>query len=143
MQTENITPGASAQAYETILKKYFTPPQTSNLKLQTFDLVFLGMGDDGHTLSLFPGNEKLILEKDKWCESLWLPSQNMYRITLTAPVVNAASCVAFLATGAAKAQTLKHVLQGEKQYEKFPSQIIQPVNGELIWFADEDAAAML
>jgi len=126
----------SAKLYEEILKKYF-PGDT------TFNLVLLGMGDDGHTLSLFPGKTEVIHETKKWCTSLWLQAQNMYRITLTAPVVNNASCVAFLVSGKGKASALHEVLKGAYNPDEFPSQIINPSKGELHWFVDDEAASAL
>jgi 6-phosphogluconolactonase len=135
MQTENITPEASAEAYENILHQYFNDGGFS------FDLVLLGMGDDGHTLSLFPGTS-VIDETKKWVTNLWLAAQDMYRITLTAPIVNQSAHVAFLTTGANKAQALKAVLEGPKQVHHFPAQIIQP-KGKLHWFTDVAAAALL
>jgi 6-phosphogluconolactonase len=155
MQTENITPEDSAQSYEEILKQYFpgaaselqiagnNQHSTSNLQHQTFDLVFLGLGDDGHTLSLFPGKTEVIHETKKWCTSLWLESQNMYRITLTHPIVNRAATVAFLVTGNTKANALHEVLNGKYNLDVYPSQIIKPANDELHWFADEAAASLL
>lgn len=147
MQTENISPEDSAQAYEITLKQYFQSTniqhQTSNIEHPTFDLVFLGMGDDGHTLSLFPGKTEVIHETKKWCTSLWLESQNMYRITLSHPVVNNAAAIAFLVTGSAKAKALHQVLKGKYNPDLYPSQIIKPLHGELHWFTDEAAAALL
>lgn len=139
MQTENITPEDSAKNYEAILKQYFQHP-TSNTQHPTFDLVLLGMGDDGHTLSLFPGKTEVIYETEKLCTSLWLESQNMHRITLTHPIVNNAARIAFLATGSGKATVLKEVLKSPYNPELYPSQIIKPVKGELHWFVDEAAA---
>jgi 6-phosphogluconolactonase len=135
MRTD-IEPEAAAKEYEEILHSYFDEGG------HTFDLVLLGMGDDGHTLSLFPGTE-IVHEKDAWTKSFYLTQQSMYRISLTAPVVNLSSAVAFLVTGNNKAQTLKQVLNGSYQPEKFPSQLIKPLKGELHWFMDEDAAAAL
>lgn len=135
MRTD-ISPEESAVAYEKVLKSYFKDDEA------TFDFVLLGMGDDGHTLSLFPGTE-VVHESEAWTSAFFLQAQDMYRITLTAPVVNAAKYVAFMATGAGKAETLKSVLEGDQNLDKFPSQIIQPVNGELHWFVDEAAAAQL
>jgi 6-phosphogluconolactonase len=156
MQTENITPEESAKNYEEILRQYFPlvdskqlavtqndKPRTTNHKLQTFDLVLLGMGDDGHTLSLFPGKKEVIHETKQWCTWLWLESQNMYRITLTHPVVNNAAAVAFLVTGNNKTKALHEVLKGNYNPNLYPSQIIKPANGELHWFVDEAAAAAL
>jgi 6-phosphogluconolactonase len=108
----------------------------------TFDLVLLGMGDDGHTLSLFPGTE-VVHENEAWTAAYFLPQQDMYRLTLTAPVVNRAAVVAFLVAGASKAQPLREVLQGEYRPDTYPSQRIRPEMGQLVWFADEAAAALL
>jgi 6-phosphogluconolactonase len=135
MRTD-LSPEESAIAYEKVLKSYFKAGEA------TFDFVLLGMGDDGHTLSLFPGT-KVIHERDAWVSFFFLDAQDMYRITLTAPVVNAAKYVAFMATGAGKAETLKNVLEGDQNLDKFPSQIIKPENGELHWFVDEAASAQL
>ncbi len=145
MQTENILPDESARAYEKILRSYFPndKPQTSNLEPSTFDLVLLGMGDDGHTLSLFPGKTEVIHETEKWCTSLWLEEQNMYRITLTHGIVNQSSAIAFLISGSNKSNALHEVLKGNYNPELYPSQIIKPANGELHWFADEAAATEL
>ncbi|MCF0075036.1 6-phosphogluconolactonase [Dyadobacter sp. CY261] len=135
MRTD-ITPEESAAEYEKIVKSYFDGSET------TFDFVLLGMGDDGHTLSLFPGTE-VIHEQNALATSFFLQVQDMYRITLTAPVVNNAACVAFLAAGAGKAEVLKQVLKGQKNVDLYPSQIIQPSKGQLHWFVDEAAAALL
>jgi 6-phosphogluconolactonase len=138
MQTENISPEESATAYEELLRQYFG----SETSTHTFDLVLLGMGDDGHTLSLFPGKTEVIHEKEKWCTSLWLEEQNMYRITLTHPVVNKAACVAFLTNGSKKTKALNEVLKGEYNPNLYPSQIIKPEQGELHWFVDDAAAGI-
>jgi len=129
----DVTPGESAKQYENVLHQYFDEKQT------TFDLVLLGMGDDGHTLSLFPGNEVL---KDT---TLWVSAvaskEKGERITLMPSVVNKSSAIAFLITGESKAKILQQVL--ESQENNYPAQLIQPSNGELYWFADEAAAANL
>jgi len=152
MQTENMSPETSANAYEEVLHYYFYH-QTSNpvqpdpargserqaSNLSTFDLVFLGMGDDAHTLSLFPGQTNAIDEQNRWCTYLWLEQQNMYRITLTAPVVNAAKCIVFLVSGPGKKEALHNVFNENHNPAKYPSQIIKPANGQLHWFVDEDA----
>lgn len=135
MRTD-VDPESAAGEYDDILKAHFEGLE------ETFDFVLLGMGDDGHTLSLFPGKQ-VIYEEEKWAASFFLPEQDMYRITLTAPVVNQSACVAFLAVGSGKAETLKHVLEGERNIDLYPSQIIQPLQGQLHWFVDEAAAALL
>jgi 6-phosphogluconolactonase len=133
MRTD-IEPETAAREYEAILHRYFDG------KENTFDLVLLGMGDDGHTLSLFPGMD-IVHEQKAWTKAFYLPSQSMYRISLTAPPVNRAAAVAFLVTGKNKSATLKQVLKGSFQPGKFPSQLIKPVTGELHWFTDQDAAS--
>lgn len=135
MRTD-IEPEASVSEYEKLLRRYF--PDSNH----SFDLVLLGMGDNAHTLSLFPGYA-IVQEKDSWVKSFYLKEQKMYRITLTAPVVNAANRVAFLVSGGDKAAALYHVLAGEYNPDQYPSQIIQPFNDELYWFVDEAAAADL
>ena len=132
----DIDPEISVAEYEKLLHQYFPGND------KTFDLVLLGMGDNAHTLSLFPGYE-LVNEKRKWVKSFYLKEQKMVRITLTAPVVNAAGCVVFLVSGSDKAVAVQHVLAGEHDPGLYPSQIIQPYNGELYWWIDEAAAAGL
>lgn len=135
MRTD-IPPEESAIEYDKLLHSYFDETRTS------FDLVLLGMGDDGHTLSLFPGTE-IIHEKTAWAKAFMLNSQNMFRISLTAPIVNRSTAIAFLATGNNKAKALKEVLEGKYHPDVYPSQVIKPENGELHWFIDEAAAAGL
>jgi 6-phosphogluconolactonase len=129
----SLSPEEAAAEYEKILHQYF--PNTG----PSFDLVLNGMGDDGHTLSLFPHTE-VIHEKNAWVKSFYLEPQKMYRITLTAPIVNRARKIAFLTFGANKAHALQEVLHGEKNYDLYPSQVIQPESGELHWWVDEAAA---
>lgn len=148
MQTENISPEESAAAYEKLLHEYFPLVHThhpddhpDNTPFTTFDLIILGMGDDGHTLSLFPG-KPIIHETDKWVDAFWLAEQDMYRVTLTHPVANHSAVVMFLVAGSGKASALKEVLEGDYNPDKYPSQIIKP-KGELHWFLDEAAAKEL
>lgn len=127
----------SALMYEEILHDYFgKEPQ------KTFDLVLLGMGPDGHTLSLFP-HYPIVHENFKWVDAFYLQQQDMFRVTLTAPVTNLSSNIFFLVAGADKADALKQVLEGEPQADQYPSQVIRPVDGELVWFIDEKAASQL
>jgi 6-phosphogluconolactonase len=135
MRTD-ISPEESAAEYEKILHFYFDQTATS------FDLVLLGMGDDGHTLSLFPGTAAVNEEK-AWAIAYFLKAQDMYRITLTKTIVNRAARIAFLTTGTNKAHALKEVLQGAYNPDLYPSQEIKPVKGELHWFVDETAASEL
>jgi 6-phosphogluconolactonase len=100
------------------------------------------MGDDGHTLSLFP-RKAVIHETKRWVTAFYLDEQKMHRITLTHPVANNAARIIFLASGSKKAKALVEVLKGGYNPDLYPSQIIKPVNGELHWFIDEAAAAKL
>jgi 6-phosphogluconolactonase len=140
MRTD-ISPAQSAAEYEKILHRYF-PEAATESRGNTFDLVLLGMGDDGHTLSLFPGTT-VVHEEKAWVTSFYLPAQDMHRITLTKAVVNQSAAIVFLTTGSAKAHALKEVLKGPYNPDLFPSQVIKPVNGELHWFVDKAAAAEL
>lgn len=135
MRTD-IEPQQSAVEYEKILHDYFGEMGKS------FDLVLSGMGDDGHTLSLFPGTA-VVHEKKLWVDAFYLAPQQMFRITLTAPIVNRATKVAFLTFGSGKAHALKEVLEGAYNPDLYPSQEIKPVQGELHWFVDDAAAALL
>ncbi len=132
MQTENTTPDQSMADYSAVLHRYFGGSET------TFDAVLLGLGDDGHTLSLFPGTD-VIYEQTDWTRAFWLESQQMYRLTLTAPVVNRAAAVAFLVAGENKKRALHEVLHGDYQPDVYPAQIIKPTTGQLLWFVDETA----
>lgn len=132
MRTD-IEPNFSTDAYRKMLHDFFDNTST------TFDLVLLGMGDDGHTLSLFPGSP-IIEERKYWVNSVYNQEQEMYRITLMPKIVNKAAKIAFMVDGEKKAKMLQQVLQGDFEPSKFPAQIIKPENGEIHWFVDEDAA---
>ncbi|HSU29577.1 MAG TPA: 6-phosphogluconolactonase [Chitinophagaceae bacterium] len=127
----SLTPREAAASYEKILHRFFTNPE------KTFDLVLLGLGKDAHTLSLFPGSP-IITEKKKWvCP---VEKDDIARITLTAPVINQSNRIAFLVSGKEKAPALKNVFGEETDPMRFPAQIIQPLNNELYWFIDREAA---
>ena len=128
---------ANASDYESDLREYFS---TSNWP--RLDLVMLGMGDDGHTASLFPDTTAL-KEESLWVAANWVEKFNTWRITLTAPAINAARNVLFLITGAGKADRLSEVLLGERDTSRLPSQLIAPREGVLEWYVDRAAAAKL
>jgi 6-phosphogluconolactonase len=133
MRTDYADPRQSAIEYEAILHRYFDQKETS------FDLILLGMGDDGHTLSLFPGTE-IVHETQRWCAAFYLQQQDMFRVTLTKTIANKSACVLFLTTGKAKAPALQQVLHGDSNITLYPAQVIQPVRGELHWIVDKAAA---
>lgn len=124
---------ANARLYEDELRTFF-----NNAAWPRFDLVLLGMGDDGHTASLFPGSVAL-KEQQAWVAANWIEKFNAYRITLTLPAINHAAHIAFLVTGESKAERLAEVLSGENVSEPLPSQLIKPVNGSLEWLIDKAA----
>ncbi len=109
-------------------------------RLPAFDLVLLGMGENGHTASLFPGTA-VLRETVRWVVAQYVEVMTAWRVTFTVPLINAARHVAFLAEGAGKAQMLRNVLEGPYQPDVWPSQLIQPVSGELHWLVDAAAAA--
>jgi 6-phosphogluconolactonase len=110
--------------------------------LPRFDLVLLGMGSEGHTLSLFPGT-KALHDNGRLVMRNWIGKLCTDRITFTAPVANNAALILFAVTGADKACALKSVLEGPNEPEQLPSQLIQPKNGKLLWLVDPAAAGML
>lgn len=138
MDTE-LTPEAAAIEYEEEIFEYFG---TDALPATTFDLVLLGMGDDGHTLSLFPGSP-LIHEENSWVSSIFLEAQDMYRITLTKNIVNRSAHIVFMISGKDKAPALHEVLEGKRNPDRYPAQVIVPTTGELHFFIDEAAASLL
>lgn len=125
---------ANASLYESDLQTFF-----DEAPWPRFDLVLLGMGDDGHTASLFPGTRALS-EREAWVVANWVEKLNAYRITLTPPAINHAANVVFLVTGAGKTKSLLHVLRGPRDPQKLPAQLIQPMDGSLLWLVDEAAA---
>lgn len=130
-------PHENASSYQQELKSYF-----ADSAWPRFDLVLLGMGEDGHTASLFPGN-KVLSENEAWVAANWVEQLNEFRITLTAPAINSAVQILFLVTGANKARTLSAVLQGPFEPDLLPAQLIKPGRGELLWLVDAAAASQL
>jgi 6-phosphogluconolactonase len=130
---------AAAEAYDETLSKFFA---TAPGQFPRFDLILLGLGPDGHTASLFPETAALE-ERSRLVVANWVEKLNTSRITLTLPVLNAAREVAFLVSGADKAAVLHEVLEGKAPGEKYPSKMVRPSDGKLIWFVDRAAASEL
>ncbi|HYM08008.1 MAG TPA: 6-phosphogluconolactonase [Terriglobales bacterium] len=137
IHSEEKDAAAAALQYEQTLKDFF---HLSPGVFPRFDLIFLGVGPDGHTASLFPGTSALS-EKQRLVVANWVPKFNTDRITFTFPVLNAAACVIFVMSGADKAPILHEVL--ENAGAGLPSQKVRPANGKLIWMVDEPAASAL
>jgi len=129
----------AAARYESTIRNTF---RLEGAETPTFDLILLGMGDDGHTASLFPHTEA-INDLTDIVTANHVPQKDTWRITLTWPVINQGREVAFLIEGAAKAQVLHDVLLGPYQPETFPSQIIRPASGRLTLLLDSAAASKL
>lgn len=129
----------AAEDYEHTLKTFFYLKEG---ELPRFDLMLLGMGEDGHTASLFPETAALE-EARRLVAANYVKRLSEYRITLTIPAINQAACVVFLISGESKATVLKKVLEGEFQPKSLPSQYIRPVGGRLLFLADQAAAGKL
>jgi 6-phosphogluconolactonase len=139
IKAENPDAGQAAEDYERVLREFF---RSETVQLPRFGLVLLGMGQDGHTASLFPGTNA-ILEHEHYVVANWVQKFNTHRITLTPVVLTNASCVIFLVTGDEKAEALSVALQGEYQPKRLPAQLIRPTNGSILWLVDQAAARLL
>jgi 6-phosphogluconolactonase len=137
-----IDPNEAAADYEHTLRNFFQGQGGNATLAPAFDLVLLGMGDDGHTASLFPGTQ-VIDEQRRWVAPNWVEKVAMWRITLTPPVLNDAHDVMFLVAGADKATRLQQVLEGAFRPHELPSQVVQPPNGNVHWMIDAAAATKL
>jgi 6-phosphogluconolactonase len=129
----NPTPAAGARSYEALLRDFF------GAGAPRFDLILLGLGENGHTASLFPG-DPVLREPERWVAAVYVAEQDMHRLTLTAAIINQARVVAFLVAGAAKAAVVQEVRQGPRDPRRLPAQLIQPERGELHWLLDQGAA---
>jgi 6-phosphogluconolactonase len=128
-------PALEALRYEREMARFYR-----TAAFPAFDLILLGIGDNGHTASLFPGTAAL-RETTRWVVAQYVEGMTPWRVTFTAPLINAARHVAFLAEGPGKTQMLWNVLEGPYQPDVWPSQLIQPVSGRLHWLVDAAAAA--
>ncbi len=129
-------PDEAAQAYEDVVREVFQSPAPS------FDLILLGIGDDGHTASLFPGTLALG-ERDRLVVDNWVPDLQVHRITFTLPLINAAKVVAFLDTDETKAGVLRQVLEPAPGEDMPPAGLVQPSPGVVHWFLTTAAAGRL
>ncbi len=130
----------AASRYVSALQRAF-----SNVKggrFPCFDLILLGMGPDGHTASLFP-ETSVLSEKEQWVAAPWVEKFQTHRITLTPPVINAAKQVLFVVGGSDKDKALEAVLEGSYQPSRYPAQVVNPVQGDVVWLLDQEAASRL
>jgi 6-phosphogluconolactonase len=141
-----LPPQTAASSYEAELRSFAAAhPPAGGLPALRFDLILLGMGDDGHTASLFP-HSAAIHESQRWVVSVphtTPPPPLVPRVTVTPVIINAAAHVVFLVSGTAKAERLQNVIAGERNPDELPSQIVRPTHGQLTWLLDADAASRL
>lgn len=130
-------PESSARAYEEEIIKFFS---LVHGELPEFDLIMLGLGADGHTASLFPGNPVLD-ENEHLAAAVRLDESRHHRITLTLPVINKARNIIFMVTGEGKAEKLKEVVEGKDP--GLPASRVAPEKGEFLFIADADAGTLL
>lgn len=129
-------PGAGAERYEELLRSYF-----ADQPFPGFDLILLGLGEDGHTASLFP-DTPILEERVRWVAPVYVPRLASWRISLTLPAINSASVIAFLVSGQQKAESLKRMLEPGSQAANLPAAHIQP-QGDLHFFIDRSAGSLL
>ena len=139
IKSELAEAAKAADEYEETLRKFF---KLSAGQLPRFNLVLLGLGQDAHTASIFPGSQ-VINEKRRLVVAPWIEKLKSSRITLTPPVLNMAEAVVFLVSGFEKAQALQNVLEGDYQPEHLPAQLIRANESMVLWLVDQEAASML
>lgn len=131
----DIVPKEAARQYEDLLHSYFEDEQKS------FDLVILGMGEQGKLLSLFPNEEDN--HRNAWVIPVYDKQEDVFKVTLTIAAINTASIKAFLVTGKKKEDVVQHILKGKYEPEKYPAQLILTADKTVHWFLDEGAAGKL
>ena len=134
IKAEDPDAARAAADYERTLVSFFG---LQSGEFPRFDLILLGLGPEGHVASLFPGSAAMN-EKKRLVVSNWVEKFKTDRITFTFPVLNHAACVMFLASGQGKAAIVKQVLEDDG--EPLPAKLVQPEDGDLLWFLDKDAA---
>ena len=132
----SLSPQHDAANYTDAIFTYFGDKQPK------FDLILLGLGDNSHTASLFPYTD-VLHEETTLVREVFLEDKKIYRITMTAPLINDAYNIALLVYGKTKAEAVHHVLKGEKNIELYPAQLIQPLDGTANWFMDAAAASLV
>lgn len=137
-----IDPQQAANDYERLLRDFFVSRAVGNEPQPRFDVQLLGMGENAHTASLFP-HTPAIDERERWVVAQYVEEVAMWRVTLTPPALNASALILFLVAGAGKAEPLAQVLGQEQRPQDLPAQVVHPVDGELVWLVDREAAKLL
>jgi 6-phosphogluconolactonase len=132
----SLSPEEGAKNYSARIAMHFKGRES------TFDLILLGLGDNSHTASLFP-HTPVLHDQSASVQAVFLQEQNVYRITMTAPMINQARQIAFLVYGQPKAEAVHHVLEDAYDPEKYPAQLIKQEGGDVSWYLDNDAASLL
>ncbi len=131
-------PAEEAARYADLLEK-----NLPNVGMQPqFDLVILGLGDDGHTASIFP-NQINLWNSKAFCEVAAHPESGQKRVTLTGKIINNAKEVVFLVTGENKAQKVFEIIERKGNHTAYPAALVEPISGRLNWFLDAEAAKLL
>jgi 6-phosphogluconolactonase len=128
-----LPPEDCAQTYEQKVRQHLHDDHNR------FDFILLGLGDNSHTASLFP-HTSVLRERKALIKEIYVDEVKMFRITFTAPLINAAHTIVFLVYGASKAEAVHHILEDQRNVEEYPAQLIDPQEGELFWFLDNAAA---
>jgi 6-phosphogluconolactonase len=131
-----LGPAMAAENYASAIKTHF------GNNAPVFDLVLLGLGDNSHTASLFP-HTSILEENSLLVADVYVEELQAYRISMTAPLINQAKKVAFLVNGLPKAAAVRNIIDGERNYQEYPAQLISPAGGEMHWFMDKAAALQL
>ena len=131
-----LPPDEAAERYGSAIARHFRGGEVR------FDLVLLGLGDNAHTASLFPYSS-VLKDKSVSVKAVYLKDEDRYRITMTAPLLNHSLHIVFLVFGESKSEAVYQILHGTVDPEKYPAQLINPPEGDLQWFLDENAASGL
>lgn len=132
------SPNDEARRYSGLIKNIVR----SKFNLPHFDLIMLGLGEDGHTASIFP-NQLELLNDDKVFSVVSNPTTKQLRISITGNVINNARNIVFIITGINKSKVVDHILNNKVEAKKYPASFIKPVDGKLMWLLDEGAASLL
>lgn len=127
---------AAAADYASSIKTHFGDDAP------VFDIILLGLGDNSHTASLFP-HTTILEERSLLVADVYVQELQSYRISMTAVLINQARNITFLVNGSSKAVAVRNIIEGERNFQEYPAQLISPKHGELHWFLDEKAALLL